>query len=199
MVAQKEKSSVKNYLIFLDKLVIVLIIISMSLFRKDFVLIASFFLLIFYLIFTNRIGFFYHLIISSVITILWMIIAGTQYNYNSHFISIFGFNAFPLFAWSLGLFAAYLIYSHYERILNLNHFYSQIEFFTILYWILLICFETFSYHVLNVHNLGTAQYPGLPICDCIHAPLWMQISYFALGPIYFIVCTILRLENPHRK
>ena len=60
-----------------------------------------------------------------------------------------------------------------------------------MFWFGLLGIETISYHILEIRNLATANYKGLPICNCVHAPLWMQISYFIIGPLYFLVLNIL--------
>ena len=126
-----------------------------------------------------------------------MLIANNQYGYNRNVMTIFGLSSFPLFAWACGLFAAYLIYSHWEHKFKFVNFIKKTLLFIAFYWPLLISIETIAYHVFNIKNLSAAAYAGLPICDCIHAPLWMQISYLALGPLYFIICELIGLENPH--
>ena len=42
-----------------------------------------------------------------------------------------------------------------------------------------------GYYLFNIHNIATSQFPGLPICNCIHAPTWMKIVYFSMGPVYY--------------
>jgi hypothetical protein len=49
--------------------------------------------------------------------------------------------------------------------------------------------------VFNIQNVATASYPGLPICDCIHAAPWMQFAYFAMGPIYYLLIHSLKLNR----
>lgn len=189
----------KNHLLIADKIITVLVILFLGLFSPDYVVIAAYFLIIPYLIFTERKLLFYHFMISSAVALIWMLIAKNEYGYNQDFLTLAGINLFPLFALSAGLFAIYVIYSHYEHILKEQGFVRKSLLFLAFYFPFLISVETIAYHLFNIHNVAAASYAGLPICDCIHAPRWMQASYFALGPIFFGVCSILRLENPHFK
>ena len=150
-----------------------------------------------YLILTARKSAFFHLHIASIIAILWMLLANNQYGYNIEMLKIFGINSYPLFAWALGLFGAYLLYSHWEHKLKNPSLIKKMLLFVAIYLPILISVETIAYHIFNIKNLSTAIYSGLPFCDCIHAPRWMQISYLSLGPIYFGICEFIGLENPH--
>ena len=189
----------KNQLLIADKIISILIIIFLGIFRPDYVVIASYFLLIPYIVLTQRKILLYHLIVASSIAIIWMLIAKKEYGYNQDFITILGINLYPLFALAIGLLVTYVIYSHYEHILREPTFTKKIVLFILFYWPLLIAVETIAYHLLNIHNLATALYAALPVCDCIHAPRWMQIAYLSMGPIFFIICHLLKLENPHSK
>ena len=64
-----------------------------------------------------------------------------------------------------------------------------------IFWALLILAEVLGYHVFEIRNAATGMYPGLPICDCIHAPPWMQAVYFALGPLYYGLLKMFKLER----
>jgi hypothetical protein len=187
----------KNQLLITDILLLVLVIILLGIFRSDIILISIYVLLYPYLLFTSRKLACYPLLVASIVSIIWMLVAHNQYGYNRDMITIFGLNVFPLFAWASGLFAAYLIYSHLEHKLKFSSPIKKMLLFVAFYWPILITLETVVYHVFNIRNLSTAVYAGLPFCDCIHAPLWMQISYLALGPVYFGICELLGLENPH--
>jgi hypothetical protein len=100
-------------------------------------------------------------------------------------LTINGFGWFTWLFWGLGLFFSYLVYLIIIHGFKIRFLAPRFLIYIFVYWLLLLIAETFGYFVLNVHNVATSQYPGLPICHCLHAPLWMQISYFALGPIYF--------------
>ena len=189
----------KKQLLIADKIIIILIILFLGLVSPDYVVIAVFFLIIPYLVLTQRKVLFYHFIVALALGLIWMLIAKNEYRYNQDFLTVAGINLYPLFAWAVGLFLVYVIYSHYEHILNEQDFVQKLLLFTIFYVVLLITVETIAYHLFNIQNLAAAAYSGLPICDCIHAPHWMQAAYFAMGPIFFSVCYILKLENPHFK
>lgn len=198
-IIQYEFHKWKKQLLIIDIIISIIVIILLGIINADYIVIAVYFLTIPYLIITRRKNSLYHLLIATLVAFVWMIIARNFYGYNQNFISILGINTFPFFAWSIGLFSVYLIYSHYEHILKQKGYARQILLFLIFFIPLLLFIETMGYHVFNIHNLATQQYPGIPICNCIHAPSWMQISYFLLGPIFFIICLILRLENPHHR
>ncbi len=187
----------KKQIVIADIVISIFIILLLGIFRPDYVVMAAYFFTIPYLLLTQRKILSYHLLVASSVAFIWMLIAKNEYRYSRDFAAIAGISMFPLFAWATGLFAIYLIYSHYEHILKKEGFIRKLLLFLAFYWLFLIVSETVVYHTFNIHNLATAEYKGLPICGCIHAPLWMQVSYFLLGPIFFTVCYILRLENPH--
>jgi len=187
----------KKQLILADKALFILVIALLGILRPDFLMIGVYLMLFPYLFLTARKIAFYHLFVSSLMALIWVIIAKNQYGYNQDMLLIFGLNSFPLFAWASGLFAAYLIYSHWEHKIKFAGFFKKILLFTAIYWPILLFLETISYHLFNIRNLATAAYVGLPICNCIHAPSWMQIAYFAMGPLYFGIYKLIGLENPH--
>ena len=189
----------KKQLLIADKTITILVILFLSLFSPDYVVIAAYFLIIPYLILTQRKVLFYHLMVSSAVALIWMLIAKNEYAYNQDFLIIAGINLFPLFAWATGLFVIYVIYSHYEHIFNEQGFVRKLLLFIAFYFPFIIGTETIAYHLFNIHNIAAAAYPGLPICDCIHAPRWMQAAYLGMGPIFFTICSMLKLENPHFK
>lgn len=187
----------KRQLLYLDITFSALIIILLGVFKPGWVVIAAFFLTIPYLLLTKRRVLFNHLIVAFFIAFIWVFLTKDGYSYNHPTTSIAGINLYTLFSWVLGLFILYLIYSHYEHKLKEKTFARKLGLFIIFYWPTLIAVETLAYHVFNIKNLATAAYKGLPLCDCIHAPVWMQISYFSLGIIFFLLCYKLGLENPH--
>ncbi len=183
------------FLLFLDAFVFAFIFSLNHVFRPDILAIVVYLSLYFYLILTKRKKDIVYLLISSLLSILWTVIAKDNYGYNREMVYIFGFNAFPLFAWATGLAAFYLVYSDIERIFIKNSGYAKSFFlFSLLYFFFIIILETIAYHIFDIKNIATAIYPGLPICDCIHAPKWMQASYFLIGLIYFNVCRYFKLK-----
>lgn len=189
----------KFNLLFLDKLLSLSVLILMFIFKPDYFLLFVYILIYPYLFISQRVEAIKYIILSSIISYVWILIANDLYGYNQSMLKIFGYNIFPFLGWSMGLFIVYLIYSHWEYKLNTIIFYKKLLFFTIIYWILLIFIETFAYHGLNIQNMTTSMYSGLPFCDCIHAPNWMKVVYFLIGPLYFTICYILNFKNPHIK
>tara|TARA_B100001964_G_C14135661_1_gene555022 strand:- start:357 stop:953 length:597 start_codon:yes stop_codon:yes gene_type:complete len=186
----------KKILIF-DKLLIILAILLLGVFKPDIVLIVFYFILIIYLLITKRRLLLFHLSISSLLSLIWILISKNEYSYNQDFLIIMGFNIFPFFAFSLGLFSVYLIYSHYQYLIKGNSYLKKLLLFIIIYFPLLIIVETISYHLFNIRNLASSMYSGLPFCDCLHAKKWMQIFYFLMGPLFFTVCYVLKIKNIH--
>ena len=138
-----------------------------------------------------------YFVLACLVASVWLFFSKDLYSYNQHFPTWGGINLFPLIVWLTSLFLFYFLYIVLEnRFLDkLNpeqSFTRRFIFYAFIYWIFLLAVETFGYHVLNIHNLGTGQYSGLPICNCIHAPVWMQVSYFMMGPIYFMLCEFWR-------
>ena len=186
----------KKQLIIADKIIFFVIVLLLEVVRPDILVIWVYFMIYPYLLLTARKSAIYHLFVSSIIALIWVFIAKNQYSYGG-MIAVLGINIYPLFAWAAGLFGTYLIYSHWEHILQERGWFKKMLLFVAFYWPMLIAVETIAYHVFNIRNLSTIAYAGLPLCDCIHAPRWMQISYLALGPIYFGICELIGLENPH--
>lgn len=187
----------KKELLYIDSILSIIVVLLLGIFKPDLVVIVAFFLIIPYLLLTQRKILIYHLIVAFLISLIWMLIAKNHYRYNQPFLSILGINLYPLFSWTIGLFVLYVIYSHYEHKLKEQTFSKKIILFIAFYWPILIIVETIAYHLFNIKNISTAIYKGLPLCSCMHAPLWMQISYFSIGIIFFLVCYKLCLENPH--
>jgi len=189
----------RRSLLFLDITFSVIILLFFGIFRPDYVVITAYFLVIPYLFFTHRRSFLYQFIIASGVSLIWMFIAKGVYNYNYNFITILGFNLFPLFSWAIGLSIVQIIYLYYEPLFKNKHFSYKLLVFVTLYWPILIFVETVAYHIFHIQNLATAKYTGLIFCNCIHAPTWVQISYFLIGPIFFIICSIINFKSPYSK
>ncbi len=156
--------------------------------RPDYLVMWGFLLLIPFLLLTKRKTQLLNLLLAAVIGFSWMLIGGNQYGYNHSMLKLLGFNSFPLFAWPLGLFAVYLIVSR----LGIKHPFNRILVYCLVFWSLLLSAETIAYHVLFIRNIATAAYAGLPICDCLHAPHWMQAAYLLMGPIFSLLSEALR-------
>jgi len=186
--------------IIADYVFFLLIFILMGILRPDLIMISAYGLLFIYLFITRRKFAFYHLGVASFISLIWVLFANSEYGYNQKMLTLFGLNTYPLFAWATGLFVSYLIYAHWQEILQYKTFWKKLLLYAIFYWPILIFVETTAYHFLNVLNVAASSYPGLPFCDCIHAPRWMQTVYFILGPLYFSLCSLLGLEHkPFKK
>jgi hypothetical protein len=187
----------RKQLILLDKIISVAVIILLGIFKPDFFIIGIYFLIFPYLFLTKRKYAMYHLLVSSAVAIIWISIANDQYGYNQEMITFIGINLYPLFAWTVGLFGHYMIYSNLGYVNRNQSLFKKFLLYLVFYFPVLIAVETIAYHLLNIENIATAAYTGLPFCDCIHAPRWMQISYLFIGPVFFGICELIGLENPN--
>lgn len=136
------------------------------------------------------------LVLSVLFAIVWTYLTRSMYNYNLGFGTVGGLNIFPLVNWTIGLAASYLIFSYILDKLNIKSLPKRFVSFTLLSFLAVIIAETVGYYVLGIHNTGTSAYAGLPICNCLHAPAWMQFGYFALGPLYWLTYTVLKDSVP---
>ncbi len=181
----------KEKLLILDKSLITITFVFFGLFRADLVIMMVYLLLVPYIYITNRKSTLLYLALASILSVLWAIFARDQYGYNTEFINIYGVNIFPLFAWAAGLFAMRILFDNLVSFFPKDSEYRKFAKFSIIYFILLVSAEYIAYHHLNIQNVSTSQYEGLPFCDCLHAPRWMQFSYFAMGPFFFILSTLV--------
>jgi len=117
---------------------------------------------------------------SFLIAFLWQIVGHENYSYSVAFPVIFGINAYPLLVWTLGLWIFAIFFMFLSKKFSK---WKLVIFSIVLYWIVLISSETIAYHYFGFRDNAVASYPGLPLCDCIHGPLWMQIVYLLMGPI----------------
>ena len=161
------------------------ILLLFALFRghSDWVLLISWVLIFGYLILLRRFAALMHLLLATILAAIWVHFAKDYYAYKIAYIQIFELNSLPLMAWTLSLFEL----GEYCSYLKFKPKSLNFLFFVLVVWTTGIFFETFAYHVLEIRDTMTASYPGLPFCDCIHAPRWMQLVYFLLGPVYFMV------------
>jgi len=186
---KKEKRS------FIFHFALIWVIISLLLlFKPDYILLILFILLFPYLYFGK--GEYLRLyIIATIISAIWAFLARGMYSYNQEFLSFFGINIIPFLIFTFGIFVAYLSYAQLNRMLNWKSFRTKLILYSLIYWAMLIATETISYHLLGIHNVATEIYSGLPFCDCMHSPNWMQAAYFLLGPISFTIHYLLRFHK----
>lgn len=170
--------------IFFELSLLIIFILLFPFVRKD-ILIFSFYVVVYFYIVRFKTNSIRYLGLSTIISIIWLSIAKDFYFYNTEMVKLFGLEIYPLLAWSLGLFA---IKELYENIAPKNKI-KAILLLTIIYIISIITVETVSYHVVGFKN--SFNYAGLPLCDCIHVPVFMQIYYLTIGPIYYALTLLL--------
>ncbi len=182
----------KNLHFISDLILFLVAFISLTLFRIDIVVLVFYLIMFPYLVLTRRTNLLYHFLIATGVAFIWILIAGSHYGYNQETMSVFGTTIYPFFAWSLGLFGAYLLFRPI-RMRGWNFAFQLLVFF-FLYAGVLLTLETFAFQVFDIRNIATGMYPGLPVCDCIHAPRWMQFVYLLMGPTYYSICHFLKLD-----
>ena len=194
-----KRGVLKDWRIVTDIVISLIIVVLVAIFLPPFFLLISFILICTYLFLAKQKSAIYHLLVSFVIAVIWVIIARNYYSYNQKNLVLLGINLYPLFAWALGLFGAYIIYCYWGNKLKEENSLGRIFLFSAFYWLLLIVGEVIAYNFFNIHDLATSMYSALPLCNCMHAPIWIQASYFALGPLYFLFCDLFNLENRNFK
>lgn len=188
---EKKRLLFKRTLIFFD-LSLILLFISIGLVIKpDYAMIVAYSAILPILMITGRKNMIKEFLLASLFALVWILISHQQYGYNKAVLMIDGVNLFPLFAWACGLMASYVILSHITKIIHRNNKFFKFFVYLAIYWPSLIGLEYLAYHVLEFRNSTTGHYPGLPIIDAMHAPVWMQISYLIMGPLFFIIALFM--------
>ncbi len=171
------------FMIASDLIILAGILIGISLFagHADVILLSSWIIIFIYTTITNRYLSLSHLLLSTLIAFCWVFLAQDNYGYNHAYIVVSGMNILPILAWSLGLIGVSEIFNHFRTKRRLVNFMLFIP----LFWILLVLIETYAFHVIEIRDTMSGNTIGLPFCNCIHAPWWMRIVYFTLGPAYY--------------
>lgn len=183
----KNKDKTAKTQIIADLIILKVFGLLIGLLKTDILAYILVLLMPFYLWFSNRKKELLHLGIAFITATTWMLFAKDMYGYNQKFLILFGVNMYPLALWTLALFLSYAIINNIQKLLKSQSTWKNFLIYMAFYWVLLITAEILAYHVFNVKNSFTSQYAGLPICDCIHAPPWMQIVYLCMGPAYYII------------
>jgi hypothetical protein len=167
--------------------------------REDLAMMLSFIFTILLIILTKRYILFRYLVLSLVFALLWVLIIDEGYYYSSGGLEFLGINVYVFLSWIVWLFVMQLLFFYMEDAF-FNRFpgWLKIITFIIIYWIFIITAETLSFHVFNFRNAGGQGYPGLPLCDCIHAARIVQAAYIIIGPAYILAAYLLG-KNPIRR
>jgi len=150
-----------------------------------------------YFILTKRPHLLYYLALGSIMSIVWVYLNQNLYSYNHDYLTIANLSTLPLFGWAIGLLGMQMLFHKLKKSIKIKGFTRDFLLFSIPYWILLIAAETIFYHLFNIHDIATAGNPGLPICDCMHSPLWMKAVYFGMGPAFFVINRINQAAKAH--
>lgn len=178
------KNTIKLWLI--DLVSFTTFFLLFGIFNPFTVLLIGFIFITPYFLITNRKNYLKYFLISILFGIIWSLISKGNYSYNTNFPDFLGINFYLLLAWSAGLFVFYILFLNIKKIQKYNFVIKFLIFF-IIYSSTLLLVESIAYHVFGIHNELAKNYPPIKFCECIHAPRWTQISYFILGPAYFII------------
>jgi len=190
----------KGLIILFDILFVILFITIGLVFIPDYSIIFAYISIVPYLLLTGRKNMGKQFLLATLISLIWILISKEQYGYEDALLTIDSINLFPLFAWASGLFSSYVLYKHYEWIFVKKGLIFKLMMYLALYWPTLVILEWIAYHVIKIRNKATSEYAGLPLIDAIHAPHWMQISYFSMGPIMFLISYQLdRMEEMKKQ
>ena len=174
-----------------DFLLFIITLLGLMFIRPDIALALGGILTIIFFVMTKRTDSLKYLLLSFIMAVIWVTIAGDLYYYDRGIITIGNVNTFAILEWTMGLFGL----QHFIRMLitqlKIKKFFTKILTFTIIYWIILIIVEVLAYHVFGFRDMATSQYPGLPICNCIHAPVFMQTVYLFMGPVYYALTFLI--------
>lgn len=190
-------NKVRNLILF-DSIFVIVVILFIWVLKKhvEIAFFSTFIMALLFFVLKRKKVQLRNISIAFGIALIWNIIGRSYYAYNYNFKSFLGISFLPLFAWTLGLFALYLFYSFHVGFFNLKVGLQKFIFYVFLYWFFLIVMETIAFHVIGIRDVATSQYKGLPVCNCIHAPLFMKFVYFSLGIVYFIFVKIFEIYFP---
>jgi hypothetical protein len=45
--------------------------------------------------------------------------------------------------------------------------------------------------MIEIRDTMSGNSLGLPFCNCIHAPWWMRIVYFTMGPVFYFLTLVV--------
>ena len=124
-------------------------------------------------------------LIALVISYVWVNISGIYVGYTQLNHCLFGVNLFPWFAWTAGL---VILRELYERTKGKDRFFK----ISILYIILIILFEYIGYNHWGIQLV--TDYPGLFGFELMHMPLYGQLYYLTIGPIYLKITDWVKVK-----
>ncbi len=172
----------------LDAFISVLFLVSIGI-SVDFLVLLILVLPIPYLQLTGRKNLFPALALAFAMGLAWGIPASSLYAYQTTLFVIGSLNFYPICYWTMGLFATYFLFRTFQS--YFVSFWVRWLVFSLFFWSGLIVIEFVAYHFLGLKNLAALNCSGLPVLDCIHAPLMMKVVYFTMGPLYFLLLTLL--------
>ena len=132
---------------------------------------------------------------SVVIAVYFLLFPYMYFTKRKALLVYLGVSSFLAMVWVV---IAQEYYGYVLRHMQKKSLYKRFIVCSFVYSIVLILVEYIAYHFFRIQNVATSEYPGLPFCDCWHAPVWMQWSYIGLGLMFFALS--LRIEAyKHKK
>ena len=93
-------------------------------------------------------------------------------------LSVFGVTLFPIIIWPSVLMLWYFINPPFKKT---KKWYKKWMKFSVVYCIGIILFEFIGYNIFGVKLDAGQSYPGWPVLNIFHSPVWMQVAYFLIG------------------
>ena len=110
--------------------------------------------------------------------ISFFLVAYYPYEYTSNNLLIGKINLFPLIAWTFGLIVLREIYKNVK-------WKNKIIKVSLLYLTLLFAIEYLGYYVLEIKL--NSNYPSFLGIGILHSPLFLQLFYIFIGPVYLLI------------
>ena len=153
---------------------------------KEFIVFCLYVIVIAYVVATRRTKYYLPAAVALAVSFAWNYLARGMYEYTTSTVAVLGINIYSLLGWAAGLWFGYMFFRFVVGRLGVIKFWKELVLFNAFYIPILLLLETVAYHFFGVVNGATAIYPGLPVCDCIHAPGWMQAVYLLMGTIFML-------------
>jgi len=154
---------------------------DIQLFLILFVLVVFVFL---YIRYREKIG--QELLVAFFIAFAWT--SYYEYTYDGFIGYYFGpINVFTLVFHTTGLVILRELYKHIR-----GSFWKKFSYSILLYWLFLGLIEAFGFHILGIQV--TPSYPSLLGLGILHVPVFAQIYYVSIGPVYLLITNYLKVK-----
>lgn len=128
------------------------------------------------------------ILLAACIALVWTYFYPYEYVGGGNFYLFGAINLFPLVLQTAGLI---FLAETYKRIRG--GMWLRFLFVILIYWFFLWAVEAFGYHVLEIRTIsGEPSFLGLGV---LHIPLYAQLYYVFIGPVYLLVIEFLKIDR----